>query len=513
MPRAICFSAWYRRSPQLIHPALLFAWTLVSPAAFATELPVQEPQPLPSHKLDAVPSKGRQLLLEKPLELAEIEMSPPEHFEPEAGHRQLEETQGTLPSYAGQASVSTEEETRVTKPTEHDLEEVGSGDRQRLFEQVFGKPQSGQFKTVLVPWRINQKRQGEIGIQVETNPRDIYWNATSFLRQLGEQIKPELREQLEEIEAQGKFSIDALKALNIDAQFNPKQLVLDITLMPEQLRTNVVAGSAVRKPRRGEPTVDSAGVSGYVNVRGNLGWDWISEKDETGRQPLDLSWDGVLNVGGWAMEGRVDYAEAGSSQWRRGDLRMVRDWAGMAMRAQAGEISTPTTGYQRSQSILGVAASRQFSIQPDRVTRPVSNYEFFLEAPSEVEIYVNGVKEQTLDLPAGTQDLRALSLGAGVNDIELLITDPVGRVQRLRFFAPVTAQLLAPGVQTFSYSLGLPVTRENDRRVYQWDAPLLTASHRWGLTDTLTSGAYLQANLNPRSLLVDPWQQQCDVIP
>ncbi len=383
---------------------------------------------------------------------------------------------------------------------ETELVPAATPDRQTLFEQVFGKPKPGQAQNVIIPWSINQNRQGEMGINIGADPNTISWNATSFLETLGATVKPELQAQLKILSTQGPFSPETLKTLNIETQFNPQDLTLNIVLTPAQLRTNVVTTKSNRNNLDSSPTVNPAKISGYVNMRGNLGWNWISERDETGRQPLALSWDGVMNLNGWVLEGRADFTEDGTPRWRRGDLRLTHDWPTLAMRASAGEISTPTTGYQRGQAILGLSAARQFGIQPDRITRPISTYEFFLEAPSEVEIYINGDKDRTLDLPAGTQDLRDLSLGAGVNDIELVITDPVGRVQRLQFFAPTASQLLAPGLQQFAYSFGVPVTKDGETRIYNWDDPLLTASHRWGLSNTLTSGAYLQARLNQQLL-------------
>lgn len=378
--------------------------------------------------------------------------------------------------------------------------EAAQPDRQTLFEQVFGKPTPDSTKSVIVPWSINQIPQGEMGISIAGAADQISWNATSFLTILGQTLTPQLQAQLHELMAQGPLSPTGLKTLNIETQFNPQSLTLNIQLSPDQLRTNVVAIRDSNSQQDTEPTVTPARISGYVNMRGNLGWDWISERGDTGRKPLALSWDGVVNVEGWAVEGRADFAETGVPRWRRGDLRVVRDWPQIALRATAGEISTPTTGYQRSQSILGIAASRQFAIQPDRITRPIGNYEFFLESPSKVEIYINGNKDRIFNLPAGTQDLRDFSLSAGINDIELLITDPVGRVQRLQFMASTASQLLAPGLQQYAYSIGFPIAKAGEQRLYQWQEPLLSASHRWGISDTLTSGTYLQASLDQQLL-------------
>ena len=60
--------------------------------------------------------------------------------------------------------------------------------------------------------------------------------------------------------------------------------------------------------------------------------------------------------------------------------------------------------------MLGVSAVRNFSLQPYRVTRPISRFEFFLERDSTVDVFINDRFTQTLQLSAGAQDIRDLPL-------------------------------------------------------------------------------------------------------
>ncbi len=378
--------------------------------------------------------------------------------------------------------------------------------RQDLFEQVFGKPKPGQLSTVIVPWSINQASQGDIGVSIGLEAKDVRWTDSSFLDSMGEVIRPELHSQLKSLQETQPLSIHNLARLGIQADFDAQALTLNIQLAPEQLRVNVVSAQKDKRKSRSEAdvTLQPARLSGYLNTRGSLGWTWLPEQDgEPGLQPVALQWDGAVNYQGWVFEGRTRFLEDSLQPWQRGDFRIVHDRPDWALRFQAGEITSPITGYQRGASILGVSATRQFGLQPDLVTRPVSSYEFFLEAPSKVEVFVNGDRDRILDLPAGTQDLRDFSLGAGINDVELRITDPVGRERLLQFFAPVTAQLLAPGLQQFAYSLGAPIEKEGNTRRYNFAETLATASYRWGVTPRLTTGTYVQATTRQQMLGTD----------
>ncbi|MHC5731259.1 MAG: fimbria/pilus outer membrane usher protein, partial [Nostoc sp.] len=124
------------------------------------------------------------------------------------------------------------------------------------------------------------------------------------------------------------------------------------------------------------------------------------------------------------------FTERTAPSWVRNDLRLVHDAPDQALRYVIGDLSVPISGYQSSRPLLGVAVARNFSLQPYRVTRPISQFEFFLETPSKVEVFINGLPVQTLQLPGGRQDIRDLPLSGGINDVQLIITDAVGRVQR-----------------------------------------------------------------------------------
>lgn len=370
--------------------------------------------------------------------------------------------------------------------------------REQLFEQVFGP--SGEMRAAILPWSINGRAQGDLPVQIDVTNDEMQWPVAGFAQALAVELQDEWLETIYNLAQNGSLSRLDLTNAGIETQFDSQTLQLNVILTPEQRRPNVVSFQTSKEADEA-PTVAAAKLSGYLNTRGSVGWTWLPEAGDTaGAQPVALQWDGAINYQGWVLEGRTRFLEDSPNPWQRGDFRLVHDRPQLATRFKAGEISAPIVGYQRGTSILGVSATRQFGLQPDRVTRPVSNYEFFLASPSKVEVFINGDRDRILDLPAGTQDLRDLALGAGINDIELLITDSVGQEQQLRFFAPVAAQLLGPGIQQFAYSLGAPIEQDAGARSYDFNKTLLTASHRWGMTPTLTTGGYLQANLSQQML-------------
>ncbi len=210
----------------------------------------------------------------------------------------------------------------------------------------------------------------------------------------------------------------------------------------------------------------------------------------------NLNFDTAINLNNWVLEGNFSFIERAKTEWTRGDFRIVRDDLDNALRYVAGDLAVPVVGYQTSRPLLGLTVARNYGLQPYLITRPVSQYEFFLENPSRVEVFSNGRLVQTLRLPAGQQDIRNLSLGSGINDVQLVITDDVGRIQRLDFANAIAANLLGQGIQQFAYSFGFPSLVTNGNQSYDFSSPTLVASHRLGVSNILTIGGYLQADRN-----------------
>jgi outer membrane usher protein len=367
----------------------------------------------------------------------------------------------------------------------------------KLFEQVFGRPRLPQgAQRIPIPFVINGEDQGQLLVLLMPGGTPtVRLQAAPFLKKTAALIRPEIQANLQAaVDSEGNLSLDVLRQNGLGTIFDERRLELQVQVPPAQRATNLVGGQLANLPPEAKDALSPSSVSGYLNVRGGQDFVWSGRAARLGLQPLQLDLEGAINIKGWVFEGFANFVEKGQPQWQRGDLRLVRDDPAHAIRYLAGDLAIPVTGYQTSRPMFGLTVARNFSLQPYLVTRPISKFQFFLEQSSRVEVYSNGQLVQTLQLPAGPQDIRNLPLATGFNNVQLIITDPVGRVQRLDFSTAVADSLLAPGVQQFAYSLGVPRTVENGAYVYDWGKPTLTLSHRWGVTPALTLGGYFQGS-------------------
>lgn len=384
------------------------------------------------------------------------------------------------------------------QPSSEQLQAPATENADELFDKVFGQPRTrGGVQQVVVPFFINEQESGQVLVLFSPGSiAAVRFQAASFLTQIAEILRPDIQEKLKTaVDSEGNLTLEVLRQNGLEAIFDERQLQLQIQVPPAQRKTSVYNLREQGLPPEAKDALRPSAVSGYINLRGGQDYVWSGQQTTTtGRQPLRLDLEGAFNYKGWVLEGSGTFTEGGNPGWGRGDLRLVRDAPAQALRYVFGELSIPLTGYQSSRPLLGVAVARNFSLQPYRVTRPVSQFEFFLETPSQVEVFINGLLVQTLQLPAGQQDIRDLPLSSGINDVQLVITDAVGRVQRLDFPAAVASELLSTDLKQFAYSLGFPLQAENSSYSYSWERPTLSLAYRQGLSNTLTMGGYFQGD-------------------
>ena len=376
-------------------------------------------------------------------------------------------------------------------------EKAAEGYTDKLFEQVFGKRQTGGAPALEVPLVVDGVDRGSINIEPSDDPLNTKMDQEAFVDQVIDFLTDDGADQLLAIPAEdGKITAGALFDLGIMAEFNSFDLVMQIDIDPElrkPLPLNMT--NRGRAPRSLTDPLGPAPLSAYVNIRSGL--DHVHETtgdSETGTNPGRVDFAGALALPKAAFDYRLSYNENSSRPWQRGDLRVLRDVPESALRWTYGDLSFPTTNFQSFTPMGGITVARNYALQPYVVTEPVASNEFVLRAQSQVEVLINGAVVRTFRLPAGRYNLRDLPLGSGVNDVILRITNDVGEVEETTFSLFFDSELLGPGIDQFSASLGLPAEEQTGHRTYDTSRTTFSGNYRRGITNTLTLGVDLQGN-------------------
>ncbi|MBD2653746.1 fimbrial biogenesis outer membrane usher protein [Synechocystis sp. FACHB-383] len=394
----------------------------------------------------------------------------------------------TTPPEQGQ----TEEDNQTATPSEPTPANLGNEDD--LFERVFGRPRPTGVQRLVAPFFINDLQQGQIVVFVSLGgSSSLQITASTLLSKMEEYARPDIQARLADlVDNSGNLTLAALQSVGLDATFNDQLLELRI-IIPPNLRKTIVYGSGnLQLPPGAATALRPSNFSGFVNLIGTQPYAWDGTGD-LGRQALNLGVEGALNYQGWVLEGSASFAEQSNNPWTRSDIRLVKDDPDNAIRYVLGDLFSTARSYQSFVPMVGFAMFRNFSLQPYLTTRPTGQFEFLLESPARVEIFVNGLLRQTLQLPAGPQDIRNFGLNTGLNNVTVKITDSAGRVEELSFSAPLATDLLEVGLNQFGLGVGVPAYTTNGVRNYDTSRPIIGGFYRQGITSTLTLGGYLQA--------------------
>jgi outer membrane usher protein len=363
-------------------------------------------------------------------------------------------------------------------------------------ETVFSKPPAARSYSLTVPLIVGSQFRSDIRVILSTNRDDLKLQAAPLLQELAPLLRPERLKQLgAAADAQGNLRLSALKEAGLDAMFDEQKLELRVAVPPELRPPSDIQIFGNRLPPGAASALKPSDLSAYLNLR--TGLDYVERSangQNEGIQPLHAGLDGAVNLHNVVVEGSAAYTEDGAVPLQRNEVRLVYDDPPRMLRYSLGDLSYPTAGFQSYQSLLGLTVARNFSLQPYRITQPLGQTSFFLKGPSKVEVLVNGQPVQTLQLPAGPQNLRDFQFANGANDVNLRITDDVGRIETLQLSYFFDYSLLAQGEQEFAYSLGLPSHVAEGGPEYEMRFPGFSAFHRVGLTDRLTAGLNLQGD-------------------
>jgi outer membrane usher protein len=383
----------------------------------------------------------------------------------------------------------------VAKPVMADEDAASDAE---VFERVFKQPHRRDLApVVLFIDDVEIPTDGPLVLELaHGSPQTA---CAPIIAALVPQLQSQTAARLQKACRDHRISVDRLRALGLGATYDPDHLELRLAI-PVALRPRTSHELGSRGPANTLGALPPSDVSGYLNLRAGSGGTWSTGHAATTPRPAHLNTDAALAVHGWVLEARGDAVHAGDGAEtiaiHRGDVLLSHDVPRHALRYMLGDFAVPAGGLQSSYQLLGGGVGRNYALQPYRVIRPAGTFDFVLDRPSRVTVFVNGAVVQTLSLAAGRHDIRDLPLGAGVNNIELLIKDDGGIERRVAFSAANPDALLAPGIVQFSLGIGFALTEDVGLRSYDFAHPIVSGRRRWALTRSMTVGGSLDGALD-----------------
>lgn len=183
------------------------------------------------------------------------------------------------------------------------------------------------------------------------------------------------------------------------------------------------------------------------------------------------------------------YRSQGES-WRGESVRLDSQWQWSFPETMltliVGDTFSGYLNWTRPVRMGGVQLGRNFGLQPYRITAPLPAFLGEASVPSAVELYVNGMKQYSGEVPVGPFQLTTLPSISGAGSAQLVVTDAYGRVSTINFPFYAAQQLLARGLSDWSANLGVVREHYGVRSFSYAGDPVASGNLRYGISDRWT---------------------------
>ena len=268
------------------------------------------------------------------------------------------------------------------------------------------------------------------------------------------------------------YRVDDLAGVR--SAFDDRTLTLDITLPASGFE-----GTEVETARRSTlPPQSGRGAF--------LDYDALFLTGDGVRERLDA----LLEVGAFNEHGVL------VSDFRAGDITedaelvrletsLTKDFPDHRVTARLGDSVTSSGSLGRPVRFGGVQLASNFSTDPNFVTFPLPTIGGLAEQNSVAEVFLNNTVRVSEEVPAGPFEIDNLPVVTGAGEVQLRVTDLLGREQFLTQSYYVSPRLLKEGLSDYSVELGFERERFNDAQ-FDYGRPLLIGNESYGFTDALT---------------------------
>lgn len=288
-------------------------------------------------------------------------------------------------------------------------------------------------------------------------------------------------------EAEDRLDLAAIAGVTIHYEPNLQRVSIDAPLDRLSLATTVLNAPAADIPRASASPGLLLNYDLYASHDGDAGTATaFAELRAFGGRAGVFSQTAVTRA----------YRSQGES-WHGESVRLDSRWQWSfpesMLTLSVGDTFSGYLNWTRPVRMGGVQLGRNFGLQPYRITTPLPAFLGEASVPSAVELYVNGMKQYSGQVPAGPFQLTTLPSISGAGSAQLVVTDAYGRVNTIHFPFYAAQQLLAQGLSDWSASLGM-VREDYGLRSFSYGGdPVASGNLRYGINDRWTLETHAEA--------------------
>jgi outer membrane usher protein len=267
----------------------------------------------------------------------------------------------------------------------------------------------------------------------------------------------------------------------------------------EQRATIAAAPELFTETRRNSassalPDISAAAPGGFLNYD-------VSASDDGRHENVGAFLEsGFFNAHGVLTASALVSNDDGAGRASRLDTTWSRDLPERLATFRIGDAISEASSWSHAVRFAGVKFGTNFSTQPTLITTPLLSATGSAVVPSTVDVFVNGRRVASEAVPPGPFTLDRLPAITGAGEMQVVVTDALGRQQVLTQPYYSGNELLREGLDSYSFEAG--ALRESYGSAADRYAGWVTsASWRRGWTPDLTLGAHAEAANGGRGAL------------
>ena len=199
----------------------------------------------------------------------------------------------------------------------------------------------------------------------------------------------------------------------------------------------------------------------------------------------------LLELGAFAPVGVLTTSvavrrDARGSEALRLETTFTRDFPEQLATLQIGDAISSPGAWGRAVRYAGVKFGTNFATQPTLVTTPFVTASGEATVPSTADVFVNGRQVSSEQLPPGPFTLEDIPALNGAGEVQVVVTDALGRQQVIAQPYYTGPALLRAGLSEYSVDVGA-IRRDYGRAGSAYGSLVGSGTYRHGLSDALTA--------------------------
>lgn len=292
-------------------------------------------------------------------------------------------------------------------------------------------------------------------------------------------------QRVRRIEAEDFVDLASIQGLS--QELEASAMALNLRIDPRRLPHNHIGGL-----RRSVDSFAERGSGVLLNYDALVTGSFQDELRQSGvfLEPLLFSPQGNFRTG----LRLIHRSDTGRVESLRLDSVFSRDLEAWQSRLELGDFISATDGLDTRYRLAGVQLRRDFAMRPGELTFATPVLVGLAEVPSNVELYIDGVRRAQLTVPPGPFSIDDAPVITGAGTAELVLRNALGEDVRQSIDFFVDPALLRKGL--LDYAIGAGWLRERfGLENFDYSQAMAVAQLRYGLND--------EANLEWRSALAE----------